>query len=224
MRALPDPIRTIRYDMRGHGLTAASAPPYTIRDLAQDLERLIDALKVSRVTLCGISVGGMVAMQFAEDRPEQIERLVLCDTAYRIGPPAMWNERIAAVVKSGVPTVSNAVIERWFSSAFRSTRPADVAGYRRMLEQCTVDGYAGVCAAIRDADLEPVARQIRCPTLVVCGSGDQATPPELNKALAASIPNARFVSIEGAAHLPCIEEPAILAGRLASFLGEHQHV
>jgi len=165
-----------------------------------------------------------VALQVAQDRPEQVEALILCDTGYRVGSRDMWNERIAAVLERGMPAISQAVIVRWFSDAYRSRKPDDTAGYRYMLEQCTVAGYVGVCAALRDADLESAARGIRCRTQVLCGDQDQATPPELNKALADAIPGARFQLIRGAGHLPCVEEPKLLSEAVASFLGKHAHV
>ena len=217
-------LRVIRYDMRGHGLTPAPEPPYSIADLASDLEQLIDALQLPRLTICGVSVGGQVALQVAGDRPDTIDGLVLCDTSFRIGGAGMWAQRIAAVTEGGIGAIAAAVIARWFSEEFRSQRPDDVAGYRYMLERCTAAGYAGVCAALRDADLEPLARGLRCRTLVLCGDRDQATPPEVAMALAAAIPGARYESIPGAGHLPCIEQPARVAAAVASFVGNHVHV
>ena len=93
-----------------------------------------------------------------------------------------------------------------------------------MLERCTVAGYTGVCAAIRDADLEAAARAIRCRTLVLCGDEDQATPLELSRALAATISGAQFEAIPGAAHLPCIEDPARLAAHVLEHMERDQHV
>jgi 3-oxoadipate enol-lactonase len=224
VKPLTGSLRTIRYDMRGHGLTPAPEPPYSIGQLAEDLERLIDALQISRATICGISVGGQVALQVAHDRPHQVHGLILCDTSYRIGAPDMWRQRMAAVMEGGMPAISDAVIARWFSETYRVSKLDEAAGYRYMLERCTVAGYTGVCAALRDADLEVVARGVGCPTLVLCGDQDQATPPDVNKALAAAIPGAHFESIPGAAHLPCVEQPAILSAHVASFVGNHAHV
>lgn len=217
-------VRVIRYDMRGHGLTAPSAPPYAIPDLAADLEHVIDALDIRRATICGVSVGGQVALQVAHDRPDEVQGLILCDTSFRIGTLEMWNQRIAAVTEHGMAAISAAVVARWFSAQYRSLQPDEVAGYRSMLERCTVAGYAGVCAAIRDADLESLARGLRCRTLVLCGDQDQATPPELNEALAAAIPGAHYHSIAGAAHLPCLEQPALVAAHVTSFVGKHAYV
>jgi 3-oxoadipate enol-lactonase len=212
-------LRVIRYDMRGHGLTAPSEPPYAIVDLAADLEHLIDALQMSRVTICGVSVGGQVALQVAGDRPDQVQGLILCDTSYRIGGAEMWNGRIAAVTAHGMAAISDAVIARWFTEEYASMKPDEMAGYKYMLERATVAGYAGVSAALRDADLEALARGLRCRTLVLCGDQDRATPPESNKALAAAIPGARYEAIAGAGHLPCIEQPARLAAHIAAFVG-----
>jgi 3-oxoadipate enol-lactonase len=217
-------LRTIRYDMRGHGLTPAPEPPYSIGHLAEDLELLIDALQIPRMTICGISVGGQVALQVAQDRPRQVQGLILCDTSYRIGTHDMWTQRMAAVTEGGMRAISDAAISRWFSESYRSVRPDAAAGYRYMLERCTVAGYTGVCGALRDADLESVARGVGCPTLVLCGDQDQATPPELNKALADAIPGGHFQLIPGAAHLPCVEQPAILSTHVAAFVGNHAHV
>src|SRR5262249_38905770 len=134
---LPTSLRTVRYDMRGHGLTPASGPPYSIQQLAGDLGRLIDALQAPRVTMCGISVGGQVALRTARDRPHQVHGLILCDTSYRVGTTAMWDQRIAAVTEHGLPAIADVVISRWFSAAYRSAHADEVEGYRCMLERCT---------------------------------------------------------------------------------------
>jgi 3-oxoadipate enol-lactonase len=217
-------LRVVRYDIRGHGLTPASDPPYSVQELAGDLEQLMDALEIQRATLCGISVGGQIALQAAHDRPGQVESLILCDTALRIGTPELWAQRIAAVNEGGLPAISAAVAARWLTEQYQRSNPDATAGYRYALERCTAAGYIGACAALRDADLESIARAIRCRTLVLCGDEDQATPPDVNRALAAAIPGAQFELIRGAAHLPCIEKPGIVSAHLVSFSGQQADV
>jgi 3-oxoadipate enol-lactonase len=224
VKPLTASFSVVRYDLRGHGLTPAQASPCAIADLAGDLERLIDMFRVPRVTICGISVGGQIALQVARNRPHEIERLILCDTACRIGSADLWEQRIAAVTSGGIAPISESVVSRWLTERYRTERPEDAAGYKYLLERCTVDGYTAVCAALRDADLEAAARGVRCPTLVLCGDQDQATPPALSQALAAAIPGALFKSIPRAGHLPCIEQPEILAALVASFAGVDAHV
>ena len=206
-------LRVVRYDIRGHGLTPASDPPYSVQELAGDLEQLMDALEIQRATLCGISVGGQIALQAAHDRPGQVESLILCDTAFRIGTPELWAQRIAAVNEGGLPAISAAVAARWLTEHYQRSNP-----------DATAAGYIGACAALRDADLESIARAIRCRTLVLCGDEDQATPPDVNRALAEAIPGAQFELIRGAAHLPCIEKPGIVSAHLVSFSGQQADV
>jgi 3-oxoadipate enol-lactonase len=222
--ALASGVRAIRYDLRGHGGTPPTDPPYSVATLADDAVRVLLEMKVAQATICGISVGGLVALQCAANHPALAQALVVCDTPYPRSAPDMWNQRIEAVTAHGLASIADATMPRWFSSDFRSRFPADVSRYRQMLERTTPAGYAGVCAAIRDADAEALVPGVRCPTLVLCGSGDVATPPETNEALARALASARFVRIDGAAHLPCVEHPAVVARHIAAFVTERAHV
>ena len=172
---------------------------------------LLDAIGVKSATIVGLSIGGLIAQGLAAARPELVRGVVLMDTAHKIGTNEMWNGRIDAVVKGGIEAIANGVMERWFSPSFRATRTAELAGWRNMLVRTTVDGYAGSSAAIRDCDYEKEARALRVPVLGIGGSLDGATPPDLVKGTVAIIPNARFVLVEGAGHLPNIEMPEFVA-------------
>ncbi len=87
-----------------------------------------------------------------------------------------------------------------------------------MLARMPLEGYLGTCAAIRDADLRQRSRTIQAPTLVVCGAEDSATPPELTRTLLDLIPHASYREIPTAGHLPCVEQPELLAGVIGEFL------
>jgi pimeloyl-ACP methyl ester carboxylesterase len=93
-----------------------------------------------------------------------------------------------------------------------------------MLQQSSMEGYIGVCAALRDSDFRHAITQVKIPTLVLCGAEDIATPPELGRELASLIPGAQFSLIENAAHLPCVEQPQALAERIIKFFREVQIV
>ncbi|GGD26149.1 bifunctional 3-oxoadipate enol-lactonase/4-carboxymuconolactone decarboxylase PcaDC [Aureimonas glaciei] len=208
----------LTYDMRGHGLTQVSPAPYTLDLLVDDALGLLDALGWPAGTLVGLSVGGLVAQGMVARDPGRFDALVLMDTAAKIGTAESWNERIAAVEAGGVASVADAVVSRWFSPAFAKEQPASLFGWRTMLAQTSTAGYAGTCAALRDADLTKAAGAISVPTLVLVGDGDLATPPDLVEATARLIPGARFERVAGAGHLPCLERPAEIAGAIAQHL------
>jgi 3-oxoadipate enol-lactonase len=210
----------IRYDKRGHGLSEAPAPPYSLDDLALDLVGLLDRLEIKDAAVCGLSVGGLIAQRLALSYPERVRALVLCDTGMRIGSFDSWEERIATVRQSGLTSWVKPSMERWFSAGFRERQNVDVCGYANMLLRMSVQGYIGTCYALRDADLTALASTISKPTLVLCGDQDIATPPELGQELARAIPGARFSLILGAAHLSCVERPEAMARQMLQFFGE----
>jgi 3-oxoadipate enol-lactonase len=214
-------LRSLRYDKRGHGLTDCTPGPYTIEQLATDLDRLMDVAGFDDAIVCGVSVGGEIAQALAALGTKRIRALVLCDTAAKIGTEAMWADRIAALETGGIASIADAILERWFAPVFRETDPDGLAGWGNMLLRTPLEGYIGVCGALRDADLTAAAGRIDVPTLVVCGAQDGATPPDMVEAFAGLIPGAEFALIDGAGHLPSIEQPQALAARIAAFLKEH---
>ncbi len=221
---LAERYRVISYDKRGHGLSDAPPAPYALADHVDDLAGLVEHLGLERFALAGVSVGGMIAQAFAAAHPERLRALVLCDTAAKIGTEDFWNARIAAVTRNGIASISGPILERWFSKAFREQRPVELAGWRNLLERTPVQGYAGTCAALRDADLRGETGAIRLRTLVVVGAEDGSTPPELVRETAGMLPNARFEIIAGAAHLPMIEQPEPLIGLMTHYFTEVGYV
>lgn len=217
-------VRVLCYDMRGHGLSEAvpveGDTGYSMDDLAGDAVALLDALGIGRAHLCGLSIGGMMAQRFAVRSPERLGRLVLCDTAALIGPPALWTDRVATIRSRGLSALVDGVMGRWFTEGFRTGRPEQIRGYTAMFTRTAPDGYIGCALAIRDADLRADAARIAAPTLVVVGDRDLATTPAQAKELADAIPGARLAVVDGAAHIPCVEQPAVLARLIGDFLAE----
>lgn len=206
------------YDKRGHGLSELGEAPGTIETHAADLAGLMDHLGIGRSVICGLSIGGVIAQCLYGRRPELIDGMILCDTASKIGTAEMWNGRINAALSSGIAGFADGVMEKWFTPKFHTTRGAELAGYKAMLIRQLPTGYAAACAAIRDADFSAVARTIKVPTLVVVGDQDGSTPPDLVEGLARSIPGARFEIIADAAHIPCVEQPLVLARLIRDFM------
>jgi 3-oxoadipate enol-lactonase len=214
---LPDGLRVIRYDKRGHGLSTCTEAPYRMEDHTLDLAGLLDGLGVKEAVVVGLSVGGMIAQSLAGVRPDLVRGLVLADTAHKIGPPELWQARIEAVGKGGIASVADGILERWFSADFRRDRPEELEVWRAMLCRTPADGYVGTSHAIRDADLTAVAESLTLPTVCLVGSEDGATTPALVKSTADLI-GAAFFEIEGAGHLPCIEAPDATVAIVSDFL------
>ncbi len=214
--------QSLCYDMRGHGLSDAPPAPYSLDDHIDDLAGLLENLHIQRPLLCGISVGGMVALGLAARRPGMVRGLILCDTAHKIGSDALWNERIEKIRQHGIESIADAVLERWFSKSYFQAEPEAVAGWRNMLVRTPVEGYVGTCAALRDADLTAAAENLRLPVHCLCGSADGATPPDLVRSMSALIAGSRFQLVAGAGHLPCIEAPEALAAVINTTIAEIQ--
>lgn len=213
----------VRYDKRGHGLSDCPSQPYTLRDHSSDLVGLLNHLHIEEAIFVGISVGGMIALDFAYMHPTRVKALVLCDTATRIGTAEIWNERIAILHQHGMEYLADSVMTRWFASSFQQQHLAAYRGYRNMLVRTPVDGYIGTCAAIRDADLTAQTSTIKAQSLVLCGAEDLSTPPDLVQGLANTLPDTRFHLIAGAGHLPCIEQPLLVADIIGQFLKENNY-
>jgi 3-oxoadipate enol-lactonase len=208
----------LRYDLRGHGLSDLGTPPKRIADHARDCAGVMDAFGVARAVICGVSVGGVIALGLAEKHPERVERLLLNNTGAKIGTDESWNARIAAVEQGGVASVAEDVLKRWFPPALHEADAPEVAMSRNMLTRTPDAGYIATCVALRDSDLTAAARGVRVPALCVAGGLDGSTPPQMVRALSGLIPGAAYYEIEGAGHLPCVQTPDRLAERIAAFL------
>jgi 3-oxoadipate enol-lactonase len=211
----------VTYDKRGHGLSDCAAAPHRIEDHVADLAALLDHLALKNVILCGLSVGGLIAQGLVASRPELVGKLILSDTAHKIGTAEGWNTRIDAIAKNGLASILDPVMERWFTPAFRSPANTAYLIYCNMFTRQPADGYAATCAAIRDADFTRSTAQISLPTLVIVGDQDGSTPPDLVRSTADMIAGSRFEVIAGAGHLPCIEQPRAFVALVRDFLGSH---
>jgi 3-oxoadipate enol-lactonase len=215
--------RILSYDKRGHGLSDTPPGDYGLDDHIDDLLGLLDHLRIERLALAGVSVGGLIAQGFALRAPERLTALILCDTAPKVGDAAGWNSRIDMVKNQGLGAIADMVMARWFSAGFQQQRPDELAGWRNLFLRSDAAGYAATCATLRDADLSSRIGAIATPTLVVAGEDDQSTPVALVRACAAAIPGARFEILPGVGHIPSIEQPAALAGLIGQFLKESGH-
>lgn len=205
----------IGLDKRGHGLSSTPLAPWTIEDLAEDALALLDHLGIARALVAGCSIGGMIAQALAARAPGRCAGLVLSNTAAKIGTGESWAARIAAIRQGGIGSIAGAILERWFAPDFLA-RP-EAGAWATMLVRNDVPGYIGTCEALAAADLRGSTPLLRLPVLCLAGSADLSTPPEMVRALAASIPGARVEVLDGSGHLPAIDAPDAVAALIQSF-------
>ena len=217
--ALRDEFRILRYDTRGHGLSAVPPGPYSQEQLGNDILTLLDAVEIRRAHFCGLSMGGQAGIWLGANAPDRFARLVLCDTAAHIGNPEVWNARVAAIRAGGMrmPAIVSGAIERWLTPKFIAQSPEVVAWVRRMILDTPPQGYIACCEAIRDADLTVQASRVLAPTLVISGTHDPATPPAQGRSLASMIRGARYVELD-ASHISNIEAAPEFTSALREFL------
>jgi 3-oxoadipate enol-lactonase len=219
MPALAEHFRVLRYDTRGHGESSVPAAPYTIPQLGGDVIALMDHLGIDRAHFCGLSMSGIIGMWLGADQPDRIDRLVLANTAARIGTPELWNARIDKVDREGMAPIVPAVIDRWLTPGFQERAPIEVDVVRQMLLDTPAAGYTASCAAVRDTDQRSRLATIKAPTLVIAGTQDLATPPQDSELVADRIAGARYVELD-AAHLSNWEVADVFTGHLVGFLTE----
>jgi 3-oxoadipate enol-lactonase len=218
LSSLAEDFQVFRFDHPGHGRSPIPDEPVTVESLADDVVELLDTLELTRVSFCGLSLGGMVGMALALRAAERLDRLVLCCTAAYLGPVEGWHERAGTVRARGTPAIADAVLGRWFTERFRKEHPDVVTRYREVLEGIRPEGYAACCEAIAQWDARSAVGAIHAPTLVISGADDVATPPADGAFLAESIPGADLTILSDCAHLANVEQPALFTRALLGHL------
>lgn len=216
--ALSQHFRIFRYDMRGHGGSTVAPGPYCVEMLGQDVLGLLDVLDITKASFCGISIGGVIGQWLAVHAPERFQRIILSNTAAKIGTSESWNQRIDQVHSHGMQSIADAVIARWFTEEFARSQPQTVAFMREMLISCNPDGYIAACAAIRDVDLRAQTRSICTPVCILGGTRDPVTTMEDGEWLHQQIPGSHFAALP-ASHISNIEAAAEFNSAVMKFMG-----
>ncbi|HZZ09105.1 MAG TPA: alpha/beta fold hydrolase [Paraburkholderia sp.] len=225
-----DDYTVLRYDLRGHGRTGVSPQAFNGRtgvspqafnmaDLARDLAELLDALDAPSTHLVGMSMGGMIAQQFALDYPSRVDTLTVADTTAGTAPEgrALWDQRAATARAEGMAALVPPTLARWLTPDFQTAHPEAVEPIRDVLSNTLPEGYAMACEALRDFDVRSKLGTLRRPTLTVAGRHDTGTPPADTQAIADAIEGAQFEMLD-AAHLAPIEQSHRFAALLETFL------
>lgn len=230
--ALARHFRVVTFDNRDAGRSSRASGPYTIADMADDVAGLLDTIGIGRTHLLGLSMGSMIAQEFALRHPDRLDRLVLCGSGAAPARSAFDPIGIWSWVKTRDATGEAFAAQQFvwlFSPGFlrdemavRQTiamlasnpHPVDAAAYSRQAQ-----------AYVRHDALDRLPG-ITAPTLVITGEQDLLTPPWISEEVASAIPGARLEIIRGAgaSHLVMLERPDEFNRLVTTFLAERQPV
>jgi 3-oxoadipate enol-lactonase / 4-carboxymuconolactone decarboxylase len=210
--------RVLRVEHPGHGGSDVPSGEGSLGALGERLFGLLDRLGIERASFAGLSLGGLICMWAALERPQRVERLVVACSAARFNSSETYRERAALVRERGMQTVVEGVIPRWFTKQFRRDRPDVVASYSATLADVDRDGYSYCCEAVASADLSAELSSVVAPTLVVGGALDPVVTPDMAAGLSSLLNGAMLCVLPGAAHLANVAQPAAFNEILVSHL------
>ena len=222
VEALSGRFRILRYDQRGHGGTQVPEEPASFDQLAADAEALMAQLGAGRATFVGVSMGAATGLLLAARAPGRVAALIASDGQAGTAPGGAeaWQERIDTVSRGGMEAIVEPTVRRWFSPASLAAGNPATERVRAMIRGTPEAGFVACARALQSYDLRVLMPQLKQPVLLVAGATDGAMPQTMRR-MADDIPNARFIEIAEAGHLPCIERPDAFNEAIRDFLAEH---
>ncbi len=219
MDLLTKHFKVLRFDTRGHGKSIVPQGPYTMEQLADDVYELFGELGITKTHWMGLSMGGMIGQTLALKHPEICASLVLADTTSRRPDNAlkMWGDRIITARNEGMQGVLESTMQRWFTEPFRIANSAAYQATAQGVLNTPVEGFAGCCEAISRIDTFDRLPELKCPVLIMVGSDDHGTPPEMARKIHAQILQSVLHIIDQASHISNVEQTATFNQHLSSF-------
>lgn len=221
---LRDVAHVLAPDLRGFGKSPSAHGTVTMDTHARDVARLLDRLHMERAVVCGLSMGGYVALAFAGLFPERLAGLILCNTrAVADGEEARKTRETVArrAIEEGMAALAPILVHPLLSEPTRKAHPGLLGFIEAMIAR---QDPAGVAASSRAMAARPdrmsLLKQITAPALVITGSKDVLIAPTESHAMAAELPNAQLVMIPDVGHLSCLEDPAAFNSAVRDFLGK----
>ncbi len=209
--------RVVVPDTRGHGRSPAG--PVSVETWVRDLDVLLGSLDVERVSLVGVSLGGIQAIGFAATHPDRVDALVVADSFVAL-PPEVAEAKIATLAGAARELPMAEVADRYIADTFTEPVPAGAEAVRGALAGMDATAYADAvhaCFRVRIGHLLP---QVAAPTLVLWGDRDQKTPAALSEVIHREVRGARFATVPDAGHLSNVDNPHVFARLVGTFLDE----
>ncbi len=212
--------RVLTWDARGNGNSQKPATGWSIEDLARDLKGLLEVVGTERAVIGGLSMGGCTAVAYAVAYPELVEGLILMDTtaAYGEEKRSAWEQRAVNAETKGMEPVVPFNLPRWFSEGFIDASPDKTKDIGEILLANDIPSYASACRALGTFEARDQLHKIKCPTLIIVGAEDPATPVAMSEQLHKNIAGSELHVLDGLRHMSAVEAPERVGGLIASFL------
>jgi 3-oxoadipate enol-lactonase len=193
-----------------------------LNQYADDVRAVLDAVGSTWAHLVGLSLGGMVAQEFALAQPDRVRSLTLVNTTSRLPPEvaAVYRDRAKKVEIGGISPILESTLARWFTADFLSSNSATVQRVRGILEQADPASYAAAARAIANVSTYDRLGAIAAPTLVIHGSEDASMPPGASEEIAQRVQQGRVAVMDGLSHMAPIQDPEAFIALLEPFLRE----
>ncbi len=222
MWALPNQYRAIAYDVRGHGRSDVGDGQYSIEFFVDDLVGLLDHLVIDKTVLCGLSMGGYIALRAFERNPERFKGLILCDTKSGTDTDEGKVKRastLKSVKMNGVEQFAEGFVKSVFAESTFKSHPEIIESIKSVIKTSSPIGIGGALLALAcRTDTTPVLPKIKVPTLILCGERDVLTPLKDSEFMHNQIIGSSFHIIPAAAHLSNLENPGVFNEKLLAFL------
>ena len=222
MLTLPNEYRAIAYDVRGHGESDVADGIYSIEFFVDDLIALLDHLVLKQVVLCGLSMGGYIALRAIERHPDRFKGLVLCDTRSEADPTEAKVKRsasIKAVKTNGVKAFAEGFVKAVFAPQTFEKNPAAVEKIKSAIVGNSPLGICGTLLALASrTDTSASLPNIKVPTLILVGEQDAITPVAASQAMNEKIQGSELHVIPNAAHMSNLENTEAFNAALLKFL------
>ncbi|MBI5661765.1 MAG: alpha/beta fold hydrolase [Ignavibacterium album] len=221
---LKDKYFCVSYDIRGLGESPAGDGQFTMESFVDDLEIILNELKLIKPVICGLSMGGYITLRALERMRDKFSAAILCDTRSEADSNEGKLKRAAAIKrinKEGLAPFAKDFITNCFADSFIHNKKD---GLNKIIEHSSTFNPVGVkgclLAMLSRTDTTQTLTEIKIPTLLVCGENDALTPPSVMKEMFHKIPDAEFVEIKNAGHMTPIENPDEVNKAILNFLSK----
>ena len=221
---LKENFRVITYDVRGHGKSYLGTDDFTIELFVKDLLSLMDALEIEKTVLCGLSMGGYIALRAMENHPQRFEALVLCDTSCMADSHEAKEKRknaIESIRENGIEKFADNSLKNFFAPESFTTKKELVAEIKEIIVNTSEKSVIKtLLALLKRKETCSILCKIQIPVLILVGKEDKITPPEAAQFMHEKIKGSELSIIENAGHLSNLENPDQFNEQLKKFLGE----